>query len=211
MKKPTGRRSALAALAAMAALVLTVTPASAVPSTVWTVTPSPALVTGTNSANATVNVNGDVLNCAKSGFTAALHSATGNPAQVGTFGSFTFGTASTPCTGVLGPVSVTATTPWTFTAQDHTAATGVTKGYVDAMDLTVSGGSLSIRARGKAPASYTNATGRLVIDGTAGQLLITQTSDGTVFPIGTSVIVKAAYQLKLVGGGGIATIVGTAP
>lgn len=211
MKKPTGRRSALAALAAVAALVLTVTPASAVPSTVWTVTPSPALVAGTNSTNVAMSANVNAWNCAKSAFTATLHSATGNPAQVGTFGSFTFGTASTPCTGVLGPVSVTATTPWTFTAQDHTAAAGVTKGYVDTIDLTVSGGSLSFRARGKASATYTNATGRLVIDGTAGQLLITQSTDGAVFPVGGSVIVKAAYQLKLAGGGAIATIVGTAP
>ncbi|MEU8762366.1 hypothetical protein [Streptomyces sp. NPDC048659] len=209
MKMPTGRRSALAALAAVAALVLTAAPASAVPSTVWTVTPSPAVIAATNSANVTVNVLGNIATCAKSGFTATLHSATGNPAQVGSFGGLTFGTAATPCTGVLGPISVTGTAPWVFVAQDYTAATGVTKGYVDTMDLTVSGG-IVIRAQGRAPASYTNATGRLVIDGTAGQLLITQTNS-PAFPVGGSVIVKATYQLRVAGSGAIATIVGTAP
>ncbi|GAA2774407.1 hypothetical protein [Streptomyces showdoensis] len=91
------------------------------------------------------------------------------------------------------------------------AAPGVTEGRVDTVDPTVSGGSPSFRARGKASAPSTDATGRPVIDGTAGLLLITQSTDGTVLPVGGSVGVKAAHRLELAGGGATATIVGTAP
>ncbi|MGJ7418949.1 hypothetical protein AB9128_24205 [Streptomyces cinereoruber] len=55
MKKPTGKL-AVTAGAVTSALVLTAAPASAAPSTVWTVGPSPVGVSLSNDANIVMSV-----------------------------------------------------------------------------------------------------------------------------------------------------------
>ncbi|MFJ4868177.1 hypothetical protein [Streptomyces sp. NPDC088757] len=211
MKKSTGKLGVTAGVVA-SALVLTAAPASAAPSTVWTVGPSPVGVSLTNGANIVMSVNGITWTCTKSAATATLRSATGNPATVGTIGSIAFAAAGAPCSSVLGNITLTPTTPWTFVAQDHTAGTGVTKGYVGDIGMKLTIGATVFRVRGRASATYTNSTGRLVVDNTATELPITESiNGGTAFPVGAGLLIKATYLVKKTGTTTVPTIVGSNP
>ncbi|MFC8494321.1 hypothetical protein ACFUJU_26720 [Streptomyces sp. NPDC057235] len=216
MKKPI-RKCGVAAGAAAAAFVLAAAPASAAPSTVWTVGPSPVGVSATNSANVVVLIelvedNGIAVTCSRSSLSGGLRSATGNPATVGTVDSFAFGASGAPCSSVLGTVSFAPTTPWTFVARDHDASTGVTAGHLGDVDIRVTWGACVFRVRGTIPATYTNATGRLALAGTTGGLpVVSQTNCGASAPVGASLIVKAGYLLKKTGTATVPTIVGSHP
>ncbi|MFD5107740.1 hypothetical protein [Streptomyces cinereoruber] len=211
MKKPTGKPTLIAG-AVVSALVLTAAPASAAPSTAWTVGPSPVGVSLSNGANVVMNVNGIAWTCTKSTASATWRSATGNPASIGTFGSVSFAAAGAPCSSVLGNITLIPTTPWTFVAQDHTAATGVTKGYIGDIDMKLTVGATVLRVRGKASATYTNATGRLVVDNTAAELPIVESlNGGAAFPVGAGLVIKAGYLVKKTGTAVVPTIIGSNP
>lgn len=215
MTKPIALRAAAAA--ATAALLLPAAPASAAPSTTWTVTPSPVDVSAANSANIVMLIeivphNGIGIVCSRSALSGSLRNASGNPAAVGTVGGVTFGSGGTPCTSVLGNVSFTAPAPWSIVAQDHAAATGVTRGHLGDVDLRATVGACVFRVRGKLPLTYTNATGRLAVAGATGDLtVVSQTNCGDAAPVGADLIVKADYAVRKTGTTVVPTLVGSPP
>ncbi|AJF69303.1 hypothetical protein [Streptomyces vietnamensis] len=207
MKKSI-RNLAVAAGGASAAFALAVSPASAVPSTVWTVSPSPASITAVNSGNIVLSVNGIAMTCTKSNGSGTGASTTGNPATVGQITSIAFGATGAPCTSVLGNVTTVPTTPWTIVAQDYAA--GVTKGYVGNVDAKVTVGACVFRVTGKASASYTNSTGALAVNSVAGELtVVSSTNCGSAVPVGAKPTFKGTYLFKA--GTAIPTIVGSNP
>ncbi|MER6748977.1 hypothetical protein ACFW6C_01930 [Streptomyces fungicidicus] len=208
MKKNT-RRFAVVAGAAAAAFGLAVAPASAVPSTVWTVTPSGAY-TATNSGNIVLTAT-IPMTCTTSGASGSMASTTGNPATVATINAINFGTATSPCTSVLGNVTTVAVTPWTVVAQDYTAATGVTKGYIGNVKANVTAGACKFTVTGKASATYTNSTGVLAVSSVSGELVVSSPVNcGTVVTTATKPIFKGNYAIKA-SNGSIPTIVGSNP
>ncbi|MEU3999149.1 hypothetical protein AB0E76_25555 [Streptomyces fungicidicus] len=208
MKKNT-RRFAVVAGAAAAAFGLAVAPASAVPSTVWTVTPSGAY-TATNSGNIVLTAT-IPMTCTTSGASGSMASTTGNPATVATINAINFGTATSPCTSVLGNVTTVAVTPWTVVAQDYTAATGVTKGYIGNVKANVTAGACKFTVTGKASATYTNSTGILAVSSVSGELAVSSPVNcGTVVTTATKPIFKGNYAIKA-SNGSIPTIVGSNP
>lgn len=210
--KKTIRNVAVVTGAATAAFLLAAGPASAVPSTVWTVNPSPASFTATNSGNIVLSVNGIAMTCTKSGASGSMASATGNPATVGSISAITFGATGAPCTSVLGNVTTVATTPWTVVAQDYTAATGVTKGYIGNVDAKVTVGACVFRVTGKASGTYTNSTGKLAVNSVSGELnVVSSTNCGSAVPVGAKPIFTGAYLVKKTGTTVIPTIVGSNP
>ncbi|QKW00334.1 hypothetical protein [Streptomyces sp. NA02536] len=208
MKKNT-RRFAVVAGAAAAAFGLAVAPASAVPSTVWTVTPSGAY-TATNSGNIVLTAT-IPMTCTTSGASGSMASTTGNPATVATINAINFGTAASPCTSVLGNVTTVAVTPWTVVAQDYTAATGVTKGHIGNVKANVTAGACKFTVTGKASATYTNSTGVLAVSSVSGELVVSSPVNcGTVVTTATKPIFKGNYAIKA-SNGSIPTIVGSNP
>lgn len=210
--KKTIRNLAVVTGAAAAAFALTVGPASAVPSTTWTVNPSPASFTATNSGNIVLSVNGIAMTCTTSGASGSMASATGNPATVGSISAINFGASGSPCTSVLGNVTTVPTTPWTVVAQDYTASTGVTKGYIGNVDAKVTVGACVFRVTGKASGTYTNSTGKLAVASTSGELtVVSSTNCGSAVPVGAKPIFTGAYLVKKTGTTIIPTIVGSNP
>lgn len=193
--KKTLRRTAVVAGAAAAAFGLTAGTASAVPSTVWTVTPSGSY-TATNSGNIVLTAT-IPMTCTVSGASGSMGSATGNPATVATISAINFGTSASPCTSVLGTVTTVAVTPWTVVAQDYTASTGVTKGYVGNVTANVTAGACKFTVTGKASATYTNSTGILAVNSVAGDLAVSSSpapvNCGTVVTTATRPIFKGNY------------------
>ncbi|MER8036317.1 hypothetical protein [Streptomyces hydrogenans] len=211
MKKPI-RNLAVVAGAASAAFALAVSPASAVASTVWTVTPSPANFTALNSGNIVLSVNGIAMTCTKSNAGGTMQSATGNPATVGSISTMVFGAPGVPCTSVLGTVVATPTLPWAVKVFDYTAATGVSKGYIDNVDATVTAGACNFRVTGKASGTYTNSTGKLAVSSTAGELtVVSATNCGGAVPVGAKPTFKGDYLVKVGGTTTIPKIVGSNP
>ncbi|MER5965735.1 hypothetical protein [Streptomyces sp. NPDC002057] len=211
MKKSL-RNLAVVAGAASAAFALAAAPASAVPSTVWTVNPTPSSFTATNTGNVVLSVNGIAMTCTKSNAAGSMASATGNPATVASISSIAFGASGAPCTSVLGNVTTVAATPWTVVAQDYTAGTGVTKGYVGNVDATVTVGACVFRVTGKASGTYTNSTGKLAVASTSGELTVVSSSNcGSAVPVGAKPLFTGAYLVKKTGTTTIPTIVGSNP
>ncbi|MFF9216353.1 hypothetical protein [Streptomyces viridosporus] len=210
--KKTLRRTAVVAGAAAAAFGLTAGTASAVPSTVWTVTPSGSY-TATNSGNIVLTAT-IPMTCTVSGASGSMGSATGNPATVATISAINFGTSASPCTSVLGTVTTVAVTPWTVVAQDYTASTGVTKGYVGNVTANVTAGACKFTVTGKASATYTNSTGILAVNSVAGDLAVSSSpapvNCGTVVTTSTRPIFKGNYAIKA-SNGTIPKIVGSNP
>ncbi|CAL9559235.1 hypothetical protein [Streptomyces pilosus] len=210
--KKNSRRSVVVAGAAAAAFGLTMAPASAVPSTVWTVTPTGSY-TATNSSNIVLTAT-IPMTCTTSGASGSMASATGNPATVATISAINFGTAGSPCTSVLGNVTTVAVTPWTVVAQDYTAATGVTKGYVGNVKANVTAGACKFTVTGKASATYTNSTGVLSVNSVAGELAVSASpapvNCGSVVTTATKPTFKGNYTIKA-SNGTVPKIVGTNP
>ncbi|MFC9492214.1 hypothetical protein ACFTZM_39950 [Streptomyces hydrogenans] len=201
MKKPI-RNLAVVAGAASAAFALAVSPASAVASTVWTVTPSPANFTALNSGNIVLSVNGIAMTCTKSNAAGTMQSATGNPATVGSISTMVFGAPGVPCTSVLGTVVATPTLPWAVKVFD----------YTDNVDATVTAGACNFRVTGKASGTYTNSTGKLAVSSTSGELtVVSATNCGGAVPVGAKPIFKGDYLVKVAGTTTIPKIVGSNP
>ncbi|MFJ4830835.1 hypothetical protein ACIP79_13095 [Streptomyces sp. NPDC088747] len=210
MKKSLKRTAVIAGTAA-AAFGLAIGPSSAVPSTVWTVNPTPASFTATNSGNIVLTAN-IPMTCTTSSASGTMASATGNPATVASISAINFGTSGAPCTSVLGNVTTVATTPWTVVAQDYTAGTGVTKGYVGNVNATITVGACVFKVVGKASATYTNSTGILAVNSVSGELTVTTaTGCGTVVTTSTKPTFKGNYAVKVRGTTTIPTIVGSNP
>ncbi|MGW9378710.1 hypothetical protein ACWHAO_11840 [Streptomyces albidoflavus] len=206
------RKTALVAGAATAAIGLAAGSASAVPSTVWTVTPSPANFTATNSGNIVLTVNGIPMTCTTSGASGTMQSATGNPATVANINAINFGASGSPCTSVLGNVTTVATVPWTVMAADYNSTTGVTTGYVGNVDATVKVGACTFRVTGKASGTYTNSTGALAVNSAANDLtVVSATSCGAAVPVGAKPTFKGTYLVKQTGTNVIPKIVGSNP
>ncbi|SDC14696.1 hypothetical protein [Streptomyces prasinopilosus] len=211
MKKNT-RRFAVVAGAAAAAFGLTAAPASAVPSTTWTVTPSGSY-TATNSGNIVLTAT-IPMTCTTSGASGTMASTTGNPATVAAINAINFGTSASPCTSVLGNVTTVAVTPWTVVATDYTASTGVTKGYIGNVKANVTAGACKFTVTGKATATYTNSTGILAVSSVSGDLAVSSSpapaNCGTVITTATKPIFKGNYAIKA-SNGTVPKIVGTNP
>ncbi|WP_055692170.1 hypothetical protein [Streptomyces prasinus] len=210
--KKNMRRFAVVAGAAAAAFGLTAAPASAVPSTTWTVTPSGSY-TATNSGNIVLTAT-IPMTCTTSSASGTMASTTGNPATVASINAINFGTAASPCTSILGNVTTVATVPWTVVAQDYTAATGVTKGYVGNVKAVVTAGACKFTVTGKASATYTNSTGVLAVSSVSGDLAVSSSpapvNCGSVVTTATKPIFKGNYAIKA-SNGTIPKIVGTNP
>ncbi|MFD0317841.1 hypothetical protein [Streptomyces flavalbus] len=210
MKKTT-QRIAVVAGAGAAAFGMAVAPSSAVASTVWTVTPSPASFTAPNSGNIVMTA-GIPMTCTTSTASGTMQSATGNPATVATISAINFGTAAQPCTSVLGNVTTVATLPWTIKAVDYNASTGVTTGYVDNISAKVTAGTCSFTVTGKASGTYTNSTGILAVSSVSGELSVSAPSGcGTVVTTATKPIFKGNYAVKVTGTTTIPKVVGSNP
>ncbi|MFE7980004.1 hypothetical protein [Streptomyces shenzhenensis] len=208
MKKPS-RRTAVVLGAAAAAFGIAVAPASAVPSTVWTVTPSPAAYTAANSGNIVLTAN-IPMTCTTSAASGTMQSATGNPATVASIDAVTFGSSAAPCTSVLGNVTTVATPPWTVVGEDYAA--GVTTGYVGNVNAKVTAGACVFTVTGKASATYTNSTGILAVNSVSGDLAVASASGcGTVVTTSTKPTFKGNYAVKVSGTSTIPTIVGSNP
>ncbi|MFD4375777.1 hypothetical protein [Streptomyces sp. NPDC058486] len=205
MKKPIGKLAAVAG-AVVTAFALTAAPASAVPSTVWTVLPSPGHFTAVNSGNVVLTLNGLALTCGRSTASGQMNSADGNPAGVAVITTLTFGS----CTSPLGSFSVTPALPWTVLAQDHTASTGVSQGRVGSVDVKLTVGACVFRVTGTASSTYTNATGRLAVGSLPGELtVVAATNCGGFVAVGAKPTFRGDYLVKV--GTTIPTIVGTNP
>ncbi|MGI5439703.1 hypothetical protein ACQEV4_20640 [Streptomyces shenzhenensis] len=208
MKKPS-RRTAVVLGAAAAAFGIAVAPVSAVPSTVWTVTPSPAAYTAANSGNIVLTAN-IPMTCTTSAASGTMQNATGNPATVASIDAVTFGSSAAPCTSVLGNVTTVATPPWTVVGTDYAA--GVTTGYVGNVNARVTAGACVFTVTGKASATYTNSTGILAVNSVSGDLAVASASGcGTVVTTSTKPTFKGNYAVKVSGTSTIPTIVGSNP
>ncbi|MFH8220590.1 hypothetical protein ACH4C2_19895 [Streptomyces sp. NPDC018057] len=210
MKKSI-RRIAVVAGAGAAAFGIAVAPASANASTVWTVSPSPSNFTATNSGNIVLTAN-IPMTCTTSGASGTMASATGNPASVADITAINFGTTAAPCTSILGAVTATPIGTWHVVAQDYTAATGVTKGYIGSVKANVVAGACHFTVEGKASGTYTNSTGILAVNSVSGDLAVTAaTGCGTVVTTATKPTFKGNYAVKVTGTSTIPTIVGSNP
>ncbi|AZM77884.1 hypothetical protein D1J63_25365 [Streptomyces sp. KPB2] len=210
MKKSI-RRSALVVCAAASALGLAAAPSSAAPSTVWTVTPSPANFQATNVGNIVLTAT-IPMTCTVSNAAGTMASTTGNPGDVADITTMNFGASGSPCTSVLGNVTTTSVTPWDVVAVDYDAATGVTKGYVGNVKANVIAGACKFTVTGKASGTYTNSTGVLAISSTAGELVVTNPVNcGAIVTTATKPTFKGNYAVKVAGSSVIPTIVGSNP
>ncbi|MFF8596438.1 hypothetical protein ACF061_34410 [Streptomyces sp. NPDC015220] len=209
--KKTLRTFAVVAGAGAAAFGIAVAPASANASTVWTVTPSPANFTATNSGNIVLTANLP-MTCTTSSASGTMASATGNPATVASINAINFGTSASPCTSVLGNVTTVATTPWTVVAKDYNPTTGVTTGYVGNVQAKVTAGACAFTVKGTASGTYTNSTGILAVNSVSGELSVTSaTGCGTVVTTSTKPTFKGNYAVKVTGTTTIPKIVGSNP
>lgn len=210
MKKSI-RRSALVVCAAASALGLAAAPSSAAPSTVWTVTPSPANFQATNVGNIVLTAT-IPMTCTVSNAAGTMASTTGNPGDVADITTMNFGASGSPCTSVLGNVTTTSVTPWDVVAVDYNAATGVTKGYVGNVKANVTAGACKFTVTGTASGTYTNSTGVLAISSTAGELVVTNPVNcGAIVTTATKPTFKGNYAVKVAGSSVIPTIVGSNP
>ncbi|MGW4745850.1 hypothetical protein ACWEPR_13720 [Streptomyces sp. NPDC004290] len=211
MQKPIGKL-ATAAGAAAASAVLAAVPAMAEPSTVWTVSGSPAAVSATATGHVTLVLNGFIMSCSKSTASGTLRSASGNPATVGSLTSVTFGAPGTPCTSVLGSPTLPTSTPWGVVAHDYAAATSTTTGHLTGVDFRTTLGACVFRVRGGASVTYTNATGKLAVASTDGELTVVESVNcGDLAPLGARPVLRGDYLVRAAGTGVVPTVVGSHP
>ncbi|MER7201128.1 hypothetical protein CG723_04840 [Streptomyces sp. CB01635] len=214
MKSPL-KKTALVVAAAGAALGLAAAPSSAA-STNWAVGPnSPETVTATSS-NVLLGVNGIDMTCTYADATAALQSATGNPAQVGTIAPANFGRSGEPCTSILGNVTTTTTTPWRLWVEgDYDAATGTSPGFIDNIKATVTVATCSFDVTGTAHGSYKNGgtgtAGKLTVATNATELTTSNVSAGCagIISNGDHPSFNGVYDVVVSGTSNGATIVGS--
>lgn len=209
--KKSMRRSAIVVCAAASALGLAAGPSTAVPSTVWTVTPSPSSFDAVNVGNIVLTAT-IPMTCTTSNADGVMNSATGNPGDVADIDTMNFGASGSPCTSVLGNVTTTSVTPWDVIAVDYNASTGVTKGYVGNVTANVTAGACKFTVSGKATATYTNSSGVLAVNSTAGELTVSNPVNcGAIVTVNTKPTFKGNYAVTETGTGAIPTIVGSNP
>ncbi|MET9353530.1 hypothetical protein ABZY14_11080 [Streptomyces sp. NPDC006617] len=209
--KKSMRRSALVMCAAASALGLAAAPSSAVPSTVWTVNPSPADFEAVNVGNIVLTAT-IPMTCTVSTADGSMESTTGNPGDVADIDTMNFGASGAPCTSVLGNVTTTSVTPWDVVAVDYDAASGVTTGYVGSVVANVTAGACKFTVSGQASATYTNSTGVLAVNSTAGELTVSNPVNcGAIVTPTTKPTFKGNYAVTETGTGVIPTIVGSNP
>ena len=198
MKKSI-RRSALVVCAAASALGLAAAPSSAAPSTVWTVTPSPANFQATNVGNIVLTAT-IPMTCTVSNAAGTMASTTGNPGDVADITTMNFGASGSPCTNEL------------VSSDAVFCATGVTKGYVGNVKANVTAGACKFTVTGKASGTYTNSTGILAINSTAGELTVSNPVNcGAIVTTATKPTFKGNYAVTVASTGAIPTIVGSNP
>ena len=209
--KKSMRRSAIVVCAAASALGLAAGPSTAVPSTVWTVTPSPSSFDAVNVGNIVLTAT-IPMTCTTSTADGVMNSATGNPGDVADIDTMNFGASGSPCTSVLGNVTTTSVTPWDVIAVDYNASTGVTKGHVGNVTANVTAGACKFTVSGKASATYTNSSGVLAVNSTAGELTVSNPVNcGAIVTVNTKPTFKGNYAVKVAGATTIPTIVGSNP
>jgi hypothetical protein len=141
-----------------------------------------------------------------------MASATGNPGDVADITTMNFGASGSPCTSVLGNVTTTSVTPWDVIAVDYNSSTGVTKGHVGNVKANVTAGACKFTVTGKASATYTNSTGVLAVNSTAGELTVTNPVNcGAIVTTATKPTFKGNYAVTVASTGAIPTIVGSNP
>jgi len=172
-KRPA--RVAFLGAAVAAAFAAGIAPALAATPTTWTVSPGGSYTA--TSTNVAVDDNGLTGTCdGKAAGT--LASTTGNPGNVGTINNPSgSSTIFTNCTGVLGPMTITTTTPWKLEATGYSS--GTTTGYVDGVNAAVSipNFACTFTVTGTANAKYVNSSGTLSLTGT-GTLKVSGASSG---------------------------------
>ena len=209
--KKSMRRSAIVVCAAASALGLAAGPSTAVPSTVWTVTPSPSSFDAVNVGNIVLTAT-IPMTCTTSTADGVMNSATGNPGDVADIDTMNFGASGSPCTSVLGNVTTTSVTPWDVIAVDYNASTGVTKGHVGNVTANVTAGACKFTVSGKASATYTNSSGVLAVNSTAGELTVSNPVNcGAIVTVNTKPTFQGNYAVTESGTGAIPTIVGSNP
>ncbi|MFG2717776.1 hypothetical protein ACGFW5_05640 [Streptomyces sp. NPDC048416] len=169
---------ALVCGAATAAFALATAPALAASPTAWVVGPnSPESFTAVSS-DVVLSINGIDMTCTYADAGGALHSATGNPAAVGSIDPAHFGRSGEPCTSFLGAVDTVANTPWTLNVTDFDAGTGVSQGYISGVNARVSVATCAFTVTGTAHGTYTNSTGDLAVAADPTELTVSAPTAG---------------------------------
>ncbi len=181
MPKLTRRGGTLFAGAAVAAIAcLSGSPALAagpVAAASWTVSPGGAVSGAAGTTTLQDSTTGTALSCSSSAATGTLKSGSGLANPIGTIQTLTFNN----CTGPLGiSFSTSVTGPFPLSATSYNAATGVTAGRIGNIHGSISGplcsatvdGTSATADNGAVRARYKNATGKLTVLPTGGNLHI---------------------------------------
>jgi len=180
MPKLTRWGGTLFAGAAVAAACLSSGPALAagpVAALRWTVTPGGAVSGSAGTTTLQDSTTGITLTCSSSAATGSLKSGSGLANPLGTIQTLTFSN----CTGPLGiSFSTSVTGPFPLNATAYNAGTGVTTGRIGKIHGSISGplcsatvdGSSATANNGAVRAHYKNATGKLTVLTTGGNLHI---------------------------------------
>ncbi|MFC7217695.1 hypothetical protein ACFQLX_05840 [Streptomyces polyrhachis] len=210
------KKAAVTAGVGAAALVFA-TPASATPfpAATWTVTPaspSPLPVKGINTGNVVLTAGSIQLTCTAATATGTIASTTGNPGQLGTITTSTWGPT---CTSPLGPVSVVHVGGWKLwgSTYDPAVGSGTTAGYLNTITANVTAGACKFTVIGKASGKYTNSTGALAVNSLAGELSVAASPApvgcGAVITTATKPTFKGTYLVKVTNTTTIPKIVGS--
>ncbi|MFE9401290.1 hypothetical protein ACFYNY_05895 [Streptomyces sp. NPDC006530] len=164
--------------AATAAFTLATAPALAAAPTHWVVGPNSPENFSAKSSNVVLSINGIDMTCTYSDAGGSLHSATGNPAAVGTINPVHFGRTGEPCTSFLGAVDTVANTPWTLNVTGYNTATGVSQGYISGVNARVTVSTCAFTVTGTAHGTYTNSTGDLAVAANPTELTVSAPTAG---------------------------------
>jgi hypothetical protein len=141
----------------------------------WTVSPGGAIKANAGKTTLTDTTTGSSLNCTSSKMSGTLNKGSGLPGTG--IGSIT--TAAYDCGSPLPWFHLTSRgLPWHLNFTSYNARTGVTHGTISHVQLALSGpacsaainGTSSAASNGVVAVSYTNATGKLKVLSTGGNL-----------------------------------------
>ncbi|WP_326796388.1 hypothetical protein OG946_13695 [Streptomyces sp. NBC_01808] len=199
------RKFAVGAAVAVSSIAMAAGPATADPSTVWTVGPGSPQAFNAVSSSTKLELNGILLTCTNSTASGTLSSKTGNPAAVGNIAAVAFNNCTTP----FGPLNVDTVEPWSLNAADYSA--GVTKGNIGNVTAKLAVLACTFDVVGKASGNYSNATGKLTVDSLPGELLVANSVNcGDIAKNGDKPSFDSVYDVTIPGGGK-PSIVGSNP
>ncbi|MEO3850345.1 hypothetical protein ABGB09_22455 [Streptomyces sp. B8F3] len=199
------RKFAVGAAVAVSSIAIAAGPASAVPSTVWTVGPNSPQAFNAVSSSTKLELNGILLTCTNSTASGTLSNKTGNPAAVGNITAVAFNNCTTP----FGPLTVDPVEPWSLNAADYNA--GVTQGNVGNITAKLAVLACTFDVVGKASGNYSNTTGKLTVDSVVGDLTVQNSVNcGAIAQNGDKPSFDSVYDVTIPGGGH-PTIVGSNP